>query len=167
MEKQNIQFSAMELEKKKNFSNTMLTCNGRLDVKEAIEFNRNGQDVLRITGIRDNEELMQWEVIDNSQGEKFFRCTNSSKVGSFRWPFYAYADSTLSLMICPIEDSEFILHYTIELGEDIKHARIVSIDFSYEGNLFILVSCKKEYIYYRIKLKSDINKKDKSIMYES
>ena len=83
----------MELEKTKNFSNTKLTCNGRLDVKEVTEFKRDGQDVFRITGIRDNEELMQWEVLDNSQGESFFRCTNSSKVGSFRWPYYAYADS--------------------------------------------------------------------------
>ena len=70
-------------------------------------------------------------------------------------------------MISPIENSEFVLHHTIDVGEEIKNARIVNVDFSYGGNLFILVAAKKDYIYYRMKVKSDCHKRHKIIKLES
>ena len=70
-------------------------------------------------------------------------------------------------MISPIENSEFVLHHTIDVGEEIKNARIVNVDFSYGGNLFILVAAKNDYIYYRMKVKSDCHKRIKNIKLES
>ena len=86
-----IQFSSKNLEAPENFSNTRITCTGQVDVKEAIEFERNGEKVFRVTAIRDSESLMCWEIIDNSEGDKYFRQVNSNKLSTFRWPFYAYA----------------------------------------------------------------------------
>ena len=51
-------------------------------VKEAVEFKREDsegkvRDVFRVTAIRNQEELMSWEILDNSKGRKHFRCVNS------------------------------------------------------------------------------------------
>ena len=35
-----LQFSALQVEKSKNYSNTQITCSGNIKVKEAIEFER-------------------------------------------------------------------------------------------------------------------------------
>ena len=37
-----------------------------VDIKEVLEFSRDGRQVLRVTGIYDCEELICWEVMDNS-----------------------------------------------------------------------------------------------------
>lgn len=62
-----------------------------MDIKEAVEFEREGQKVFRVTGIRDCEEIMQWEILGNSKAEPYFRSYNSSKLSSMRWPFFVYA----------------------------------------------------------------------------
>ena len=98
-----IQFSALELEGEKNFSNTKLSCNGQIAVKEVLEFERNGRQVMRVTAIRDNEELMSWEILDDSKGDKYFRSANSSKLSAFRWPFYAY-HSNRHIIVSPLSD---------------------------------------------------------------
>ena len=123
-----LQLSALELEKKKNFSNTRLPCTGKVIVKEIIEFKReyDGQleDVLRVTAIRNSEELMQWEVIGDCKGKPHYRSTNSSKLGSFRWPFYAYAyGQTISISL--LYEPQYIIHHKLELSDDDRKARIL------------------------------------------
>ena len=89
----NIQFYSNAHEQSSNFSNTKIESQGHINVREAIEFERNGEKVFRVTGIRDSESLMSWEIIKNSQGDKYFRQINSNRLSTFRWPFYAYAMS--------------------------------------------------------------------------
>ena len=64
------------MDKKEDFSNSKITFTGKVNIKEVIEFERedptckdhNGKPktrkVMRVTGIRDSEELMQWEILD-------------------------------------------------------------------------------------------------------
>ena len=148
-----MQFSAIELEKIKNFSNTKIRCNGKIDVKEIIEFKRDEREVFRITAIRDHEELMQWEVLDHSKGDSYFRSANSNQLSSFRWPFYAYAKSDTSIIISNLTDSEFILHHEFVNKESEKRTRIIDINFSSEGNLYVILSSKTDYLYYRLRVK--------------
>ena len=103
-----------------------------------IEFERDERKVLRVTAIRDNEELMHWEILDDAKGEKFYRSYNSSKLTSFRWPFFAYAESARSIMVSQFSSPDFCLHHKLDLGGD-KKARIIKLDFSNSGNLYILV----------------------------
>lgn len=123
-----LQLSALELEKKKNFSNTRIPCRGKIVVKEIIEFKREYdnqlEDVLRVTAIRNSEELMQWEVIGHCKGKPHYRSLNSSKLGSFRWPFYAYANGqTISLNL--LYEPQYIIHHKLELSDADKKARIL------------------------------------------
>ena len=84
-------------------------------MKEAVEFERQYGDevrkVFRVTAIRSNEELMSWEVLDNCKERKFFRSANSSKLSTFRWPFYAYAYNQMEIVISPLADPEYVVHY--------------------------------------------------------
>ena len=73
-----------------------------MQVKEAFEFVRNGQRVMRVTAIRDHEELMCWEVLEGSHGKKHFLSVNSAKLCAFRWPFFAYYTGTTELIISPL-----------------------------------------------------------------
>ena len=66
-----------------------------VDIKEVLEFSRDGRQVLRVTGIYDCEELICWEVMDNSQGLiHTLKERSNSKLSTFRWPFFAYTLSS-------------------------------------------------------------------------
>ena len=85
-------------------------------MKEAVEFEREDADgqirkVFRVTAIRSNEELMSWEILDNCKARKYFRSANSSKLSTFRWPFYAYAYNQMGIVISPLADHEYVVHY--------------------------------------------------------
>ena len=76
-----------------------------IDIKEVLEFRRNGRDVLRLNGIQDSEELVSWEILDTSQGQIYIRKDRSvSKMSTFRWPFFAYALSNQEVVVRPLED---------------------------------------------------------------
>ena len=109
-----IKISALELEQAKSLSNTRFPCVGHIDVKEVLEFRRQGRDVLRVTGIQDNEELVSWEVMDTCQGDIYMRTDKSSnKLSTFRWPFFAYTLGHSEVVIRPLEDSEYVIHYKL------------------------------------------------------
>lgn len=159
-----LQFSALQIESSKNFSNTKILCSGQVQVKEAIEFKRFDEkaglmrDVMRVTAICNSEELMSWEILDNSKGKKYYRSANSSKLTSFRWPFFAYAYGQMSVVINPLADPEYVVHQ--DLPSDYS-GRIMRLDFSPDGVLYILVHTDdNEEVVYKIKVKSDFHKRD-------
>ena len=93
-----------------DFSNTKIKdCTGNVCVKEIIEFKRNNLNVLRISAIRDDEELLCWEVPKSSQEEPFLRTANSGERKTFRWPLYAYADGNLGVKITNFADARNIV----------------------------------------------------------
>lgn len=95
-------------------SNTRLPCVDHIDIKEVLEFKRQGRDVLRVTGIKDNEELVCWEVLDHSQGEVNQRNDKSTnRLSTLRWPFFAYSLGKREIVIRPLEDAEFVIHYKL------------------------------------------------------
>ena len=101
-----MQFSSDRLDEKANdFAKTNLVCTGNITniwVKEAFEFIRNGVKVFRVMAIRDQEELMCWEVLNDSEGKKHFHSINSAKLQAFRWPFFAYLNGTDEIVINPL-----------------------------------------------------------------
>ena len=60
---------------------------------------------------------MSWEIIKNSQGDKYFRQINSNKLSTFRWPFYAYAMSQNRISISPLAKPEFMVHHRLKLKD--------------------------------------------------
>ena len=101
-----IQFSSDRLDERANdFANTFFFCSGNIaniHVKEALEFTRNGVKVFRVMAIRDQEELMCWEVLNDSEGKKHFLSINSAKLQAFRWPFFAYLNGIGEVVINPL-----------------------------------------------------------------
>ena len=71
------------------------------------------QKVLRVTAIRDSEELMSWEILGNSKGKKYYRSANSSKLTTFRWPFFAYSSGQMGLVISNLADPEYVVHQNL------------------------------------------------------
>ena len=57
---------------------------------EALEFEQDGRNLFRVIAIREDEEAMIYELEDNVNSIANFRSVNSSKLSSFRWPFFAY-----------------------------------------------------------------------------
>ena len=77
---QKFQFSSLHHESPLSFSNTVLDAAGEnIKVVEAMELEREDEDgknekFLRVTAIRDHEEVICWEVIANSRG--FVHCSS-------------------------------------------------------------------------------------------
>ena len=103
-------------------------------VHEAIELEReNGEKFFRVTAIRDHEEVQCWEVIDNAQGEEYSRSVNSSKLSTFRWPFFAYVVGQSELIINPLhkrsaKNEQTNLHHSLDT--EFEKGRITKIQFS-------------------------------------
>ena len=133
-------------------------------VKEAIEFERYNekyqfmQKVFRVTAIRNNEELMSWEILDNAKGKRYYRSANSSKLTTFRWPFFSYAYGSMSIVISPLADPEYIVHQDLPGKND--GGRIQRMDFSHDGNLFVLVYTEDREIIYKIAVKDHFHRRE-------
>ena len=134
-------------------------------MKEAIEFERynpaigDNQKVFRVTAIRNSEELMSWEILDNCKGKKYYRSANSSKLTTFRWPFFAYAFGEMSIVISPLADPEYVVHHDLPNDPD-DVGRIQRIDFSHDGNLYVLVYTGTKEIIYTIRVKEHFHRRD-------
>ena len=121
-DKSTIKFLSEELGAPEDFGNTSLSCDGQVTILEAIEFERqytdgNVEKVFRVTGIRESETLLSWEIIGSSKGDQFFKTANDNKLSTFRWPFYAYATDETSFAICPLAKPEYMVHHTLQLQE--------------------------------------------------
>ena len=60
--KQKIRFSAIQIESSENFSNSKLKISGSIQVVEALEIEQDGQNYFRIIAIREDEEVMIYEL---------------------------------------------------------------------------------------------------------
>ena len=72
--------------------------------------------MFRVTAIRNNEEIVSWEILNGSKGQKRFREYNSTRLQTFRWPFFAYA-SYQQLIISPLYDKKHVAHLDLALEE--------------------------------------------------
>lgn len=159
-----IQFCSNKLEPTDNFSNTKISCIGQIDVKEAIEFERVTEDgsmekVFRVTAIRDSESLLNWEIIDSSQGDKYFRSVNNNKLSTFRWPFYAYATDQRSFVVNTFSKTEFMLHHELQLSEQDQNGNIQHMCFTEGGSLYLLFQSDEHEIYFRFQVKQASHKR--------
>jgi len=109
---------------------------------------------MRVTAIRNHEELLSWEILDNSKGDKYFRSANSSKLSTFRWPFYAYVSGQQGIVITPLADTEHVVHYKIP---DVENGRIQRLEFSHAGTLYVLVHSEENQTLYKINVKLDFH----------
>lgn len=77
---------------------------GDVDVVEALQFQRpfeyhedgvkkEGNKMMRVIAIKNHEELMCWEILNDAKGDQYFRNANSQRLSTFRWPFFAYCSS--------------------------------------------------------------------------
>ena len=87
---QKIRFSAIQIEDSKSFSNAKFKISGEIQIVEALEFEQDGRNLFRVIAIREDEEAMIYELEDTANSISNFRSVNSSKLNSFRWPFFAY-----------------------------------------------------------------------------
>ena len=71
---------------------------------------------MRIIAIRNSEELMCWEVLDNCNGRKHFLSVNSAKLLAFRWPFVAYCTDSTKIAIAHVAYPDYVVHQTFDLG---------------------------------------------------
>ena len=110
-----------------------------------------------MTAIRNNEELMSWEVLDNSKGKMYFKSANSSKLTTFRWPFFAYTSGAMNVIISPLADLDYVVHCALPSEEN---ARIRRLDFSHDGTLYVLVYTEEQEIVYKIKVKDDFHRRE-------
>ena len=162
--KQKIRFSAIQIESSENFSNSKLKISGSIQVVEALEIEQDGQNYFRIIAIREDEEVMIYELCDTCKSKINLRSVNSSKLNSFRWPFFAYVHGESSVIINPlaIRDQNMQqtnLHLEINTGEMADESmRITHIEFSKKGNLYILLQSKQWKIFQRVRVASQCGK---------
>ena len=73
---------------------------------------------MRVTAIRDSEELMCWEVLDNCHGNTHYRSVNGAKLLAFRWPFVTYCTEPTEIAIVHLAHTEFVVHQKIDSGRE-------------------------------------------------
>ena len=62
-------------------------------------------------------------------------------------------------MINPVYEENTNIHLEFEFGQgNVVGGRIHRLNFSYDGNLYVLVYTKDEEIYYRVNLKNDFHR---------
>lgn len=67
--------------------------------------------MLRVSAIRNSEGLLSWEIMDTAVGQVYLQSTNSSRLQTFRWPYFAYVEGDLGIVINPIADKEYTIHH--------------------------------------------------------
>ena len=126
---------------------------GDIVLTEAIEFERDGEPIMRISAIRESIEFMSWEVVGGAEGDCFYRSLNSSSKASFRFPFYAYLNGTKEVKIYNLDKPFLGVNYRRKGSEEETFDKIA---FSNLGNLFIQATTETEIIYYRLNCVEDL-----------
>jgi hypothetical protein len=130
-------FEVMTLDRNKaqrGFVGCQIAVRGGIVITEAIEFERDGEAIMRISAIRESIEFMNWEVVGDAQGGNFFRSLNSISRSTFRYPFYAYLNGADEVKIHNLDKPYLSVNYKLpSTGEE----NFDKIAFSNLGNLFV------------------------------
>ena len=92
-----------------------------------LEFERNGRKVLRVSAIRNSEELISWEVLDTCKGPQYCESMSNSNLHTFRWPYFAYSDGGMRIYITPLADKDYVIYHELPNADE---GHIQRMDFS-------------------------------------
>jgi hypothetical protein len=138
----------------RGFVGCQIPVRGGIEITEAIEFERDGEAIMRISAIRESIEFMTWEVVGNAQGSNYFRSMNSVSNTTFRYPFYAYINGAKEIKIYNLDKPYLGVKYLLDGKEDESYNKIA---FSNLGNLFVQATNQTEVIYYRLNCVEDLS----------
>ena len=93
---------------------------------------------------------------------------NNNNISTFRWPFFAYATAPDEVAISVLYNQEFLIHHELAFeSEEDKKGSIQKMDFSHDGNLYVLYSNDNLNKLYRLEIKDKAHGRHKLNQYSS